>query len=90
MESGARCCGVYFKAWWLGAIRERFVSEAVANSVALVALAEHPSEAGIGVAVTRFWKAGSEDYKRIPELAGVDLDSYRQRGRFETRVTVGK
>lgn len=56
----------------------------------LVALAEHPSEAGFGVSVTRFWKTGSVDYKRVPELAGVDLDGYRQKGRFETRVSVGK
>jgi hypothetical protein len=26
----------------------------------------------------------------VPELAGVDLDAYRQKGRWETRVTVGK
>ena len=57
---------------------------------ALVALASHPSKAGFGVAVTRYWKAGSVDYKRVPELTGVDLDAYRQKGRWETRVTVGK
>jgi hypothetical protein len=56
----------------------------------LVALTEHPSEVGFGVSVTRFWKTGSVDYKRVPELAGVDLDNYRQKGRFETRVSVGK
>ena len=57
---------------------------------ALVALASHPSEAGFGVSVTRYWKAGSVEYKRVPELVGVDLDGYRQKGRWETRVTVGK
>lgn len=57
---------------------------------ALVGLAEHPSEAGFGVAVTRYWKTGNVDYKRVPELQGVDLDNYRQKGRWETRVTVGK
>ena len=57
---------------------------------ALVTLASHPSEAGFGVSVTRYWKAGSVEYKRVPELAGVDLDGYRQKGRWETRVTVGK
>jgi putative phage-type endonuclease len=40
---------------------------------ALVALARHPREQGAGVAVTRFWKAGSVDYKRVVELKGVDL-----------------
>jgi putative phage-type endonuclease len=57
---------------------------------ALIALAQHTSEAGFGVAVTRFWKQGSVDYKKVPELAGVDLEGYRQKGRWETRVTVGK
>ena len=57
---------------------------------ALVGLASHPSEVGFGVSVTRYWKAGSVDYKKVPELAGVDLDNYRQKGRWETRVTVGK
>ena len=55
---------------------------------ALVTQASHPSEAGFGVSVTRYWKAGSVDYKKVPELAGVDLDAYRQKGRWETRITV--
>lgn len=40
--------------------------------------------------VTRYWKAGSVEYRRVPELAGVDLDGSRQKGRWETRVAVGK
>lgn len=56
----------------------------------LVALAQHTSEKGAGVAVSRFWRAGNVDYKRVPELAGVDLDRYRARGREEVRVTVAK
>lgn len=56
----------------------------------LVKLASHPSEAGFGVSVTRFWKIGSVDYKKVPELKGVDLNAYRGVGREETRVTVGK
>lgn len=55
---------------------------------ALVTLASHPSEAGFGVSVTRYWKAGSVDYKKVPELAGVDLEGYRQKGRWETRITL--
>jgi len=38
---------------------------------ALVALAGHPREEGTGVAVTRYWKAGNVDYKRVVELRGV-------------------
>lgn len=56
----------------------------------LVALTSHPSESGAGVTVTRFWKQGSVDYKRVPQLAGVNLDGYRGKGREEVRVTVAK
>ena len=55
---------------------------------ALVALARHPKEVGAGVSVTRLWKPGNVDYKRVPELAGVNLDGYRAKGREEVRVTV--
>ncbi len=54
---------------------------------ALVALARHPREQGAGVAVTRFWKAGSVDYKKVVELKGVDLERYRGKAREEVRVT---
>jgi putative phage-type endonuclease len=55
----------------------------------LVGLAQHPSEVGAGVSVTRFWKTGRVNYKAVPQLKGVDLDAYRSSGRFETRVSVG-
>ena len=54
---------------------------------ALVALAGHPREEGAGVAVTRFWKQGNVDYKKVPALRGVDLTPYRSTGREEIRVT---
>jgi len=56
----------------------------------LVGLASHASESGAGVTVTRFWKQGNVEYKRIPELTGVVLDDYRGAGRVEVRVVVGK
>lgn len=55
---------------------------------ALIALASHNSEAGAGVKVTRYWKAGSVDYKKVTALKGVDLDQYRGAVREEVRVTV--
>lgn len=55
---------------------------------ALVAPATHPKEAGAGVTVTRFWKAGAVDYKKAVELKGVDLDRYRGKAREEVRVSV--
>lgn len=74
----------------LKAEAESLADQVDAAKEALVGLAKHPSEAGFGVSVTRFWKTGSVDYKRVPELTGIDLNLYRQKGRFETRVTVGK
>lgn len=59
-----------------------------ATRTALVALATHPKETGAGVAVTRFWKAGNVDYKRVVELKGVDLEKYRGNAREEVRVTM--
>ena len=53
----------------------------------LVALASHTSETGSGVTVTRYWKSGAIDYKKVPELNAVDLQNYRRAAREETRVT---
>jgi len=54
----------------------------------LVSLATHARVEGAGVSVTRFWRRGSIDYARVPQLTGVDLDDYRGPAREELRVTV--
>ena len=46
----------------------------------LVTLAKHEREQGSGVLVTRYWKPGSIDYEKIPELKGADLEQYRGPG----------
>ncbi len=56
---------------------------------ALLALAKHPKECGAGVTVSRYWKQGNVDYKKIPALKGLDLTAWRGRAREEVRVTVG-
>ncbi|MCX7167745.1 MAG: YqaJ viral recombinase family protein [Rhodocyclales bacterium] len=56
----------------------------------LVDLAKNPRETGSGVSVVKLWKTGNVDYKKVPELRGVDLDRYRGKGREEVRVTVTK
>ncbi len=56
----------------------------------LVGLASHASESGHGVTVTRFFKQGNVEYKKIPQLKTVQLDDYRAAGRVEVRVTVAK
>jgi putative phage-type endonuclease len=55
---------------------------------ALIALQQHPREEGAGVQVTRFMRSGTIDYKKVPELAGVDLERYRGPGREEIRITL--
>lgn len=54
----------------------------------LVALAQHPKENGAGVTVTQFWRQGTVDYKKIPQLQGLDLSPYRGETRRETRVVL--
>ncbi|MCL4865319.1 MAG: YqaJ viral recombinase family protein [Gemmatimonadales bacterium] len=74
----------------LKASAEAVAAELEAAKGRLVALAEHTSEQGCGVTVKRFLKAGSVDYKKVPELAGVDLEQYRGAAREEVRVTVAR
>lgn len=52
----------------------------------LISLAQHPKEQGAGITVTQFWKQGAVDYKKIPELQGIDLNAYRGETRREIRV----
>ena len=54
----------------------------------LIALTGNAKEQGGGVLVTRLWKRGNVDYKRVPELLGVDLEPYRGTPREETRVLI--
>lgn len=56
---------------------------------ALVGLTRHPREQGAEVTVTRFWKQGAVEYKRVPQLKGVDLTPYRGKAREEVRVVAG-
>jgi len=56
----------------------------------LVALADHTSVSGGGVTVTRFWKSGVVEYKKIPELQALDLEQYRAPAREEVRVAIGR
>lgn len=55
---------------------------------ALLALAQHPKEHGAGVSVTRFWKQGNVDYKKVPQLQGLDLSPYRGKARQEVRIVL--
>jgi putative phage-type endonuclease len=52
----------------------------------LTALARHAKEQGGGVLLTRLWKRGAIDYKRVPGLAEMDLEPYRCAPREEVRL----
>lgn len=54
----------------------------------LIGMCSHSREAGFGVAVTRFYKQGNVDYKSVPQLESINLDSYRGKAKEEVRVTV--
>lgn len=49
-------------------------------------LAGANSARGGGVRVTRFMQAANVDYKRVPELTGVDLNAYRGKPSLRYRV----
>ena len=51
-------------------------AELAAARNALVTLTNHPREQGAGVAMTRFWKTGNVEYKKVKVLQGLDLSSY--------------
>jgi putative phage-type endonuclease len=72
---------------WKSVVEEAQV-KADAAKAKLVELATHSRESGAGVSVTRYWKVGNVDYKKVPELQGVDLDRYRAKTRAEVRVTL--
>ena len=59
-----------------------------AAKAGLVGLTAHAKEQGGGVSVTRLWKRGNIEYKRVPELAGVDIEQYRTPPREEVRLSL--
>jgi len=84
---------------WTEAARDFIARKAAAEAAAdaldaakarLIGLTQHSSERGAGVAVSRYWKTGAVDYKKVPELVGVNLDQYRAKGREEVRVSVSR
>lgn len=54
----------------------------------LIALADGEEITGAGVKLTNAYRNGSVDYKKIPELKGVDLNAFRKAGTYY--VTINK
>ncbi len=75
-----------YRGW--KSVMDEAQAKADAAKARLIELATHSRETGFGVTVTRCWKQGSVDYKRIPELKGVDLEAYRGKMREEVRVSI--
>lgn len=55
---------------------------------ALDARAGHSSAQGGGVRLSVYWQKGRVDYSAIPALADMDIEKYRQEGKFASRVTM--
>jgi putative phage-type endonuclease len=83
-EAWSVAASAYRKAKAAADSADAVLAEAKAE---LVALAQWTKETGAGVSVTRFWKAGAVDYKRVPQLEGLDLEHFRGKSREEVRVT---
>lgn len=71
------------------ALADQAAERVEAARQALLALVKHPKESGAGVSVSRYWKQGNVDYKKVPALKGLDLTAWRGKAREEVRVTVG-
>lgn len=56
----------------------------------LLKLVNHASESGCGIGVSRYWKKGTIDYKRVPALQDIDLEPFRKPGTLETRITLAR
>jgi hypothetical protein len=74
----------------LKALAEEAATRADEAKGKLIALISHNRETGSGVTVTRYFKQGSIDYRKVPELGEVDLEQYRGKPKEEIRVTITK
>ena len=63
-------------------------TKVLAAKAHLIALTTHSRESGCGVSLTKYWKQGNVDYKKVPQLQNVDLELYRGKMSEEVRVTV--
>lgn len=43
---------------------------------------------GFGLKLTKFWRKGSIDYKKIPELKNIDLEKYRKEASESIRISL--
>ena len=59
--------------------------EALRNQ--LIFLSDGNNAKGGGISLCQFFRRGSVDYSKIPELKGVDLDQYRKTGSTTWRIT---
>lgn len=56
----------------------------------IITIANGRSTKGNGVTASHFYRKGSVDYKKVPELKGVPLDDYRKKPSPQWRITVEK
>ncbi len=42
---------------------------------------------GAGLRVTRFYRQGAVDYKKVPQLTDVDLEGFRKKGTYQNKIS---
>lgn len=70
--------------------KERILQEYKALEAQIKDSCKHPKTSCAGVKVTRYERAGAVNYKKIPELKGLDLEPYRNKASIITKITVGE
>lgn len=56
----------------------------------ILAKVSHPKMKACGVSITQVERAGTVDYKKIPELKGIDLEKYRKASTQYYKMTIDK
>ena len=56
----------------------------------ILAKVTHPKMKACGVTIVQVERAGAVDYKKIPELKGIDLEKYRKAGSKYYKMTIEK
>ena len=66
------------------------LSNEKAAKVNLIKVANNKSSKGYGLTLSKVDRVGAIDYKKVPEIEGVDLEQYRKKGSSSFRITVEK
>ena len=86
-ERGQKWISIALKLHEAQQMKKHFASIESELRANLEELSEDESSKGGDFVFTRFMSKGAVQYKEIPELSGVDLDSYRKPGYTKWKLT---